>query len=270
MTEQPFRAAIRVSLKAPVAVVELARGPNNLLGVRMLTELADAFEDLASDSACRAIVLCAEGKHFCAGMNLAAEEAGTANRSAEPRREPEAEAGSPLYAQAIRLFSAPLPVVAAIQGAAIGGGLGLALVADFRVVADDARLAANFTRLGLHHGFGLTETLPRLVGAQRAARMLYTGEEISGTRAAEIGLCDEAVPASELRARAHGLATAIARPAPLAVRSVRATLRRELLAALPAAMDREHNEQVRLSHTRDAREGIKAARERRPPVFSGE
>jgi enoyl-CoA hydratase/carnithine racemase len=259
---------VRVSREAPVAVVELARGPNNLLGVRMLTELADAFEDLASDSACRAIVLCAEGKHFCAGMNLAAEEAGTADRAAEPRRQP--AAGSPLYAQAIRLFSAPLPVVAAIQGAAIGGGLGLALVADFRVATHEARLAANFTRLGLHHGFGLTETLPRLVGVQRAARMLYTGEEISGTRAAEIGLCDEAVPVSELRARARELATAIAGSAPLAVRSVRATLRRELLAALPAAMDREHAEQVRLSRTRDIREGIKAARERRPPVFSGE
>jgi enoyl-CoA hydratase/carnithine racemase len=268
VTEQPVRSAIRVSLAAPVAVVELARGPNNLLGVRMLTELADAFEDLASDSACRAIVLCAEGKHFCAGMNLAAEEAGTTDRAAEPRRPP--EAGSPVYAQAIRLFSALLPVVAAIQGAAVGGGLGLALVADFRVVARDARLAANFTRLGLHHGFGLTETLPRLVGAQRAARMLYTGAEMSGTRAAEIGLCDEAVPASELRACAQALAAAIAAPAPLAVRSVRATLRRELLAALPAAMDREHAEQVRLSRTRDAREGIKAARERRPPVFSGE
>jgi len=255
---------VRVSREAPVAVVELARGPNNLLGVRMLTELADAFDDLASDPACRAIVLCAEGKHFCAGMNLAAEEAGTAK--AEPHPQP--EAGSPLYAQAIRLFSAPLPVVAAIQGAAIGGGLGLALVADFRVAADDARLAANFTRLGLHHGFGLTETLPRLVGAQRAARMLYTGEEISGARAAEIGLCDEAVPAAGLRARAHELATAIAGPAPLAVRSVRATLRRELLAALPTAMDREHAEQVRLSRTRDAREGIKAARERRPPKFA--
>jgi 2-(1,2-epoxy-1,2-dihydrophenyl)acetyl-CoA isomerase len=259
---------VRVSREALVAVVELARGPNNLLGVRMVTELADAFDDLATDSACRAIVLCAEGKHFCAGMNLAAEEAGTANRAAESRQKP--EAGSPLYAQAIRLFSAPLPVVAAIQGAAIGGGLGLALVADFRVAAHDARLAANFTRLGLHHGFGLTETLPRLVGAQRAARMLYTGEEISGTRAAEIGLCDEAVPASELRARARELAAAIAGSAPLAVRSVRATLRRDLLSALPAAMDREHAEQVRLSQTRDVREGIKAAREHRPPVFTGE
>ena len=268
MTEQPVRSAIRVSMEVPVAVVELARGPNNLLGVRMLTELADAFEDLAGDPACRAIMLCAEGKHFCAGINLAAEEVVTTDRAAEPRRPP--EAGSPLYAQAIRLFSAPLPVVAAIQGAAIGGGLGLALVADFRIAACDARLAANFTRLGLHHGFGLTETLPRLVGTQQAARMLYTGEEISGTRAAEIGLCDGAVPASELRARARELATAIASSAPLAVRSVRATLRRELLAALPAAMDREHAEQARLSRTRDTREGIKAARERRPPLFSGE
>jgi len=109
---------------------------------------------------------------------------------------------------------------------------------DFRVAADDARLAANFTRLGIHHGSGPTETLPHLVGIQRAARLIYTREQVSGARAAEIGLYDEA---------------------PLAVRSVRATLRRELLAALPAAMDHENGEQIRMSRTPDARAGIRAA-----------
>jgi enoyl-CoA hydratase/carnithine racemase len=117
----------------------------------------------------------------------------------------------------------------------------------------------NFTRLGIHHGFGPTETLPRLVGIQRAARLIYTREQVSGARAAEIGLYDEAAPAAQIRTRAVDQTRAIGAAAPLAVRSVRATLRRELLAALPPAMDHENAEQIRLSRTRDARAGIRAA-----------
>ena len=88
----------------------------------------------------------------------------------------------------MRLFANPTPVVAAIQGAAVGGGLGLALMADFRVASPEARFSANFARLGFHHGFGLTVTLPRLVGQQRAAEMLYTGQRVKSDEALRIGL----------------------------------------------------------------------------------
>lgn len=158
-----------------VALVELCRPPNNFFSVSMLEELAGTFERLAAHPGCRAIVLCAQGKHFCAGADFTAAGGNSA---------------ADLYAAAGRLFRAPTPIVAAVQGAAVGGGLGLALVADFRVAAPEARFSANFARLGFHHGFGLSVTLPALVGAQRAAELLYTGRRVTGNDAVEMGLAD--------------------------------------------------------------------------------
>src|SRR5205814_9260101 len=125
------------------------------------------------------------------------------------------------YAQAVRLFVAATPVVAAVQGAAIGGGLGLALSADFRVASPSSRFPANFARLGIHHGFGMTVTLPAVVGMQAALDLLYTGRRVKGDQAHALGLCDRLVADGELRDAAHVLAAEIAASAPLAVRSIR-------------------------------------------------
>src|SRR6185295_18257851 len=103
-------------------------------------------------------------------------------------------------------FATRTPVVAAVQGAAIGGGLGLALWPDFRIAAPEARFSANFARLGFHHGFGLTVTLPRVVGQQRALELLYTGARIDGKRAHAIGLVDRLVPLAALRDASRGFA----------------------------------------------------------------
>jgi enoyl-CoA hydratase/carnithine racemase len=159
--------------------------------------------------------------------------------------------------------------VAAVQGAAIGAGLGLALVADFRVAAPEARFAANFTKLGFHPGFGLTHTLPRLVGERHAARMFLTGDRYDAQAALGLGLVDEIAPLSDLLARARALAASIAENAPLAVRATRKTLRAELAAAVRAATDREFVEQQWLMKTDDFREGVKAVGERRPGDFKG-
>lgn len=160
-------------------------------------------------------------------------------------------------------------MVAAIQGAAIGGGFGLALVADFRVVSPDARFAANFVKLGIHPGFGLTYTLPRIIGQQRASLMFYTGRRITGEEALAWGLADILAPSDRLRAAASELAAEIAENAPLAVLSTRATMRQGIAEAVKAATDREHLEQARLIHTEDHREGVKAVNERRPGRFAG-
>src|SRR6202030_4695081 len=117
-------------------------------------------------------------KHFCAGANFAGDT----------------PAEGDLYEQAVRLFAAGLPLVAAVQGAAVGGGLGVALSADFRVATPETRFSANFARLGIHHGFGITVTLPLVVGHQRALEMLYTGDRLGGEQAHAIGLCDRLVP----------------------------------------------------------------------------
>jgi 2-(1,2-epoxy-1,2-dihydrophenyl)acetyl-CoA isomerase len=242
-----------------VATVEIHRPPNNFIDVALAAALADAYERLDRDAGCRAIVLCSEGKHFCAGAALGAD-------AADPTGELEAAS---VYQHAVRMFGCGIPVVAAVQGAAVGGGLGLALSADFRVMSPETRLWPNFARLGFHHGFGTTITLPAVIGGQRALELLLTGRRLAGDEAASLGLCDRLAAADELRAEAHALAAEIAASAPLAVRSIRQTLRGDLVERIRVATEREGAEQGRLMQTDDFREGVRAASERRTPRFTG-
>ena len=243
-----------------VAVAEIRRPPNNFFDAELIASLADACEWL-QDSA-RAIVLCSEGKHFCAGADF-----GGRSGSARPVG-PSGGAGE-LYEQAMRLFAVQVPLVAAVQGAAIGGGLGLACAADFRVASPHARFSANFARIGLHQGFGLSVTLPMVIGRQRATELLYTGRRISGEEALRIGLADRLAEAGNLRDAARELAAEIAGSGPLAVRAIRATMRRGLAEEVRAALEHELAEQEKLWRTADFAEGVRATAERRSPRFEG-
>jgi 2-(1,2-epoxy-1,2-dihydrophenyl)acetyl-CoA isomerase len=245
-----------------VAVIEITRGPHNYFDMALIAGIADVLDSLAADGSTRAAVLCSEGKHFCAGADFRSRPA----------------AGSPgapafgdrhLYDEAIRLFEQPLPLVAAVQGAAIGGGLGLAMACDFRVACPEAWFTANFAKLGFHHGFALTATLPAAVGQQAALDLLYTGRKVGGEEAKALGLADRLVPADQLRAEAHAVASEIAASAPLAVRSIRETMRRPIIEAAKLAVQRERAEQDRLQKTADFKEGIAATAERRTPRFTG-
>jgi 2-(1,2-epoxy-1,2-dihydrophenyl)acetyl-CoA isomerase len=240
-----------------VATLEINRPPSNFFSPGLIRQIADACDELAADSRCRSVVLCSAGRVFCAGADFSdAHAIGTPD-------------GSHLYDHAIRLFEQPLPMVAAIQGAAIGGGLGLAMAADFRVAAPEARFAANFALIGIHQGFALTVTLPAALGQQAALDLLYTGRRIGGAEAHALGLADQLAESGQARAQAHALAAQIAASAPLAVRSIRATMRGELAGQARAAMARERAEQERLMQTADWREGLAAVSERRPASFSG-
>ena len=247
-----------------VATVEMHRPPSNFFDTALIRNLADAVgwvDEGLTDEAGWAIVLCSEGKHFCAGADFQGAS------DAEPL---DAAGASSLYAQAVRLFACATPIVAAVQGAAIGGGLGVACAADFRVVAPSSRLSANFARLGFHQGFGLSVTLPRIVGNQRAMELLYTGARIDGSEAARIGLADRLVDeGGDVRATAHALAAEIAASAPLAVRSIKATLRGDLPELVRQVTAHEDAEQVRLRPTADFAEGVAAYGERRPARFQG-
>lgn len=250
---------VHVTLDAMVGVVEIRRPPHNFFDIHLIENIAAAFDQLSADPSCRAIVLASAGKSFCAGADFS--PAGAKAR--------EAGSGGKLYRAAVRLFECAKPIVAAIQGSAIGGGLGLALVADFRVVAPEARFSPNFVKLGIHPGFGTTVTLPRLIGVQKASLMFYTGRRIDGETAVEWGLADSLVPAKNLREGALTLAREIAENAPLAVASTRATMRKDLAALVRAQTEHELAEQTALFSTQDYREGVRAVAERRPGQFVG-
>ena len=254
---------IEVQRDGFVATLEIQRPPNNFFDVELINHLGDAFDDLDADMDVRALVLCSAGKHFCAGNNFSDAERNSA------RADRSAGQQNPLYAAAVRLFSARKPVVAAVQGAAVGGGFGLAVMADFRVVSPQARFTANFVKLGFHPGFGLTHTLPKIVGQQKANLLFLSGRRINGETAFEWGLADVLAEADELRAAAGRLAAEIAENAPLALQSVRATMRQGLPEAVQAATDWENAEQARLQKTEDHKEGVRAVAERRPGNFVG-
>jgi enoyl-CoA hydratase/carnithine racemase len=252
-------SSIGVTTEGHVTTVEIQRPPNNFFDRDLIQEIADVFEGADNDPKIRALVLCAQGKAFCAGADFSRRD-----RGAEGGPQ-----GKHLYKEAIRLFRTRKPIVAAVQGPAIGGGLGLACMADFRVTCAEGRFSANFTRLGFHPGFGLTATLPRLVGQQMAALLFYTSRRINGEEAVRIGLADMLVPLEEVRGAAQALAKEIAESSPLGVIATRETLRRGFADAVEAATERELVEQDWLRKTEDFQEGVKATAERRAGNFQG-
>jgi enoyl-CoA hydratase/carnithine racemase len=269
-TVADFRVTVD-SARDHVAVVSFARAPHNYFTPELIGALAAALEDLAGDGRTRAVVLRGEGRHFCAGADFSSSADDSAEDADAEDSDADADADlnvDALYGHAIRLFAQPLPVVAQLQGAVIGGGLGLALAADFRVAAERTRLAANFAKLGIHQGFGLTVTLPRLVGEQRALDLLLTGRSVRGPEALSLGLVDAVAPEEETGATAVAKAAELAANAPLAVRAIRQTLRAGLVDQIRAAVGRESSEQRKLFRTADFREGVAAAAERRPPSFT--
>lgn len=240
-----------------VATLEINRPPSNYFSVGLIERIADTCEELAADSRCRAIVLCSAGRVFCAGADFT--DAAAISSAGGPH----------LYDFAIRLFEQPLPIVAAVQGAAVGGGLGLAMAADFRIASPAARFAANFSLIGIHQGFALSATLPAAIGQQAALDLLYTGRRVGGEEAHALGIADRLVEPDELRSQSHALAAQIAAAAPLAIRSIRATMRGQLAVQARDAMIRERAEQERLMRTSDWREGLAAVSQRRPANFAG-
>lgn len=239
-----------------VATVEFARGDAGFLDAPLMAALAHAVEDVAGRGEARAILLCSAGRHFCAGADFSGD--------------PEALAVTgdvDLYDSAVRLFAQPLPMVAAVQGAAVGGGLGLALACDFRFASAESRFCAPFSRLGIHCGFGLSVTLPRLVGQQHAMDLLYTGRRVGGEEARGIGLCDALVPVDELRSAARAYTARIASAAPIAVTSMRRTLRARLADEVRSATEHERAEQAAHQATEDHAEGVAADLARRPATF---
>jgi enoyl-CoA hydratase/carnithine racemase len=249
-----------------VALVEIRRPPNNFFDIPLIKDIAGAFESFDEDSNIRAIVLAAQGKAFCAGANFG----DGSTLDAQGRRSNEPGPGvAPLYIEGNRLFRTKKPIIAAVHGAAVGGGLGLAMVADFRVTCPEARFCANFTRLGFHPGFGLTVTLPAVIGETKAALMFYTSRRVPGDEAYAMGLADVLVRQDQVRDAAIKLAAEIGENSPLGLIATRMTMRGGIADRVREATDHELEEQTRLRKTDDFKEGVKSVSERRVPNFKG-
>jgi len=258
---------LEISTDGNVGIVVMDRPPHNFLNYEQIGNIASACEAFDVDPEIRAIVLAANGRSFCAGANFSA--GGVAPDMADGKREDiGGNSTQRLYAEGLRLFKINTPIVAAVQGPAVGGGLGLAVAADFRITCQEARFSANFAALGIHQGFGLSVTLPELLGRQLASRLLLTARRYKGDEAVAIGLADELATLDTVRMRAIELAQEIAANAPLALRSIRATLREGLADRVEAATDHEAAEQAVLSLTNDAAEGIASVGERRRGNFT--
>ncbi len=267
---------IGVEIHGHVGLIEIRRPPLNFFDISLINQIADALEGFDRDIEIRTSVLAAQGKAFCAGANFndparqaqqAAEEKGAKGAKGDP-----ADSLGPinhLYIQAVRIFRCKKPIVAAVHGAAIGGGLGLAVSADFRVTCPEARFSANFTKLGFHPGFGLTVTLPELIGKNNAELMFYTSRRVTGEDALKMGLANDCVPQDQVRTAAMKLASEIAECSPLGLLSTRATMRAGLADRVMAATEHELAEQTRLRATEDFKEGVKATEERRFANFKG-
>lgn len=250
---------VALTLQGHVALVEIQRPPYNYFDVELIADLARAYADMDANAECRALVLAAQGKVFCAGAQFNPDDSNAADNTVTER----------LYQEGVQMLRVSKPVVGAIHGAAVGGGLGVALTCDFRICCAESRFAANFVKLGIHPGFGISLTLPRLIGQQRAALMLLTGRRIGGDQALEWGLADVLVEREQVRDEALKLAGEIAANAPLAVISTRTTLRQAFADAVEEQTKHELSEQIWQRKTEDHIEGVRAVAERRDGEFTG-
>ncbi|HEY3706470.1 MAG TPA: enoyl-CoA hydratase-related protein [Terracidiphilus sp.] len=256
---------LTVEIRPPVAQVTLNRPKVlNALNSATIVELGEVFESLAADAAVRVILLTgAGGRAFAAGADIA--EIAAAATHAEGRAV--ALRGQEVFR---RIETQGKPVIACIQGFALGGGCELAMACSMRIAAEDARLGQPEVKLGVTPGYGGTQRLPRLVGRSRALKLLLTGEVIDAQEALRIGLVDEVVPADELMRRAEAVATLIAKNAPLAVAETLRLVDEGLALSLELGLLREADGFGRLCATADKAEGTGAFLAKRAAVWKGE
>ena len=236
----------------------------NALDEATALAFSEAVQKLKADASVRAVIVAGEGIAFCAGGDLGMLQDLT--RSSAPIAR---ERMRRFYGSFLGLASLDVPVIAAIHGAAVGAGMALTLACDVRIVAADAKVGFNFSRLGIPPGMGTSFLLPRAVGTARATELLLSGRLLPGTEAVAMGLCHEVHPsAHDVKTRARTLADDLASAAPVAVRLTKEALRRDL-AGLDAALAQEAAAQALAYGTYDLKEGVAAAMERRPPRFEG-
>ncbi len=263
---QPFcetcRMAVRYHTEGPVGVITLDRPDNrNSMTPELLDAFAAATTSARTDSSVRCIVITGTGTCFSSGADFKS----TLQRSDGAPH----ERSYAMYAPFLSVLDIEVPVIGALNGHAVGGGFGLALVCDLRVGAERAKYGANFVKLGLAPGMAISYLLPRIVGLPRANELLFTGRLVDGLEAASLGILNRALPDADVLAHAMELARTIAANAPLAVRETKAAIRRGLALAVREAARAEAYAQAETIATDDSREGIAALLAKRDPIFTG-
>ncbi|HTK64049.1 MAG TPA: enoyl-CoA hydratase-related protein [Pseudonocardia sp.] len=263
----PEYATILLDVDGPVATLTLNRPHRrNALTIEMDEELEDALARIAADRALRAVIITGAGTGFCSGADL---DGSVAN---------EVDKASPVYAQRrLRrssklvevIIGLPKPVIAAVNGAAVGAGCNLALACDLVLAADTARFGQMQFKRGLGIEMGASWTLPRLIGLHKAKEFAFWPELIDARRAAELGVVNRIHPADKLLKEARALAAKISENAPIGLGLAKAALNKSHSMSLAEALDNEAQGQGFLWATADAKEGINAFIEKRPPNFTG-
>lgn len=253
---------VKVSHDETIALVSLNRSEvHNSLTPETLQLLLTTFERLRDDESVFGIVLTGEGKSFCAGADIASMKEMTPLQAVEF-----AEAGQRTM---FAIENCGKPVIAAINGYALGGGLELALACDFIVAADSAVFAAPEVMLGIIPGFGCTQRLPRLIGKSKAKEMIFTGNKVPAAEALSIGLANRVVPAGDLMAETIALVKQICSRGPFSLRLAKEVIDAGFDVDLRNACLIERDAFALCFTTDDQKEGMGAFLEKRPPVFKG-
>jgi enoyl-CoA hydratase len=250
---------VRTTRHGGVSLLTIAHPPVNAISRAVATAILDGLAEAEADPACRALLLTGEGsRFFSAGADVSEFVAAGADSKITATME-----------VTRRLETSRLPVIAAVNGVAFGGGCELALACDLRVCTEKARFGQPEIKIGIIPGWGGTQRLPRLIGRGPAMEMLLTGDPIGASRALELGLVTRVVPADQLLDEALALAAVIAERPPLAVAATKRTVHQGLAGSLDQGLDLESQEFARLFTTEDAREGVAAFLEKRQPVWRG-
>jgi len=249
-----------------IGVITLNRPDNrNSMTPELLASFEKCARQAASDVGIRCVVITGEGRCFSAGADLKSQiQSESGDRALTP-----AERSYAMYTPFLSILDIQVPVIAAMNGHAIGGGFGLALACDIRIANSDAKYGANFARLGLASGMAISYVLPRLVGVEKAAELLFTGRIFKGDEAASMGLVSRAVLGDSVLEQAMGMAQTIAESAPIAVRLMKRSLYQGLSWDLRGAARQEADAQASTVNTADFKEGMTALLEKRAPDFHG-